>query len=62
MKTRLEWFDNLPQELKGKALANTKALELQSKHKSLKESLLHAFVWSYSPEGFDYWDEIYIKL
>lgn len=61
MKTTREWYNELPNDIKIKALANTKWTTIDSSDASLPQALLGAFVWSDTPEGMDYWSEVYDK-
>lgn len=62
MKTIEEYLNELPQPYKQQALINMEAEEATSLEKDLKDALQFAFVWKESPEGFDYWDNLYISL
>jgi hypothetical protein len=61
MKTTREWYNELPNDIKIKALANTKWTTIDSSAASLSEALCTAFVWSDTPEGMDYWSKVYDK-
>lgn len=63
MKTIEQWFtDVLPQEVLEKAIYNTKTYSFPGRLKcefhSFYDSINAAFVWSGTPEGFDYWFDI----
>jgi len=62
MKTTREWYNELPNDIKIKALANTKWTTIDSNDASLSTALLAAFVWADTPEGIDYWSEVYDKV
>lgn len=62
MKKTKEWLSELPTEVSEKAIANTPANVLDSEADSLKTALFHAFQWDNSPEGFEYWDKIWMEL
>ena len=62
MKTTREWYNELPNDIKIKALANTKWTTIDSSDASLSQALLSAFVWADTPEGMDYWSEVYDKV
>lgn len=61
MKTIREWYEDLPKESRDKALKNTPKDTLDDKEASLSEALEGAFFWRSSPEGFDYWETLYVK-
>lgn len=62
MKTIKEWFNDLPEDVREKALRNTDDLRLESTELSLKSALIGAFAWEDTPEGGDYWGKIYTSL
>lgn len=62
MKTTEEWLNELPAEAASKALENTPKLLLNVPEESLKSAILGAFAWYKSPEGHNYWQEIYDSL
>jgi hypothetical protein len=62
MKTTREWYNELPNDIKIKALANTKCTTIDSNDASLSEALLGAFLWADTPEGMNYWGEVYDKV
>jgi len=61
-KTALEWFQELPEDVREKAIANTKKWRLSEKYESLKDALFHSFVWIDSPEKDKFWCDIHINL
>jgi len=63
-KSVKEWLEELPEEIRDKAISNTKAalLEEVAVAKSLKEAVLGAFIWGETPEGHKYWQEIHESL
>ena len=58
-KTAREWFAELPQPTREKALANTDKISLLLKYKSLDLALLVSFDWSESPEGGAFWSNVH---
>jgi hypothetical protein len=62
MKTTREWYNELPNDIKIKALANTETSVLNSGAPKLSETLLAAFVWNDTPEGMEYWLKIYTDI
>lgn len=64
MKKIVEWLQEMPEEIKSKAIINAQkedpeALEMLSPN--LFFSLLLAFTWSSSLEGTDYWENVFIN-
>jgi hypothetical protein len=62
MKTTREWYNELPNDIKIKALANTEWTTIYSGAPKLSEALLTAFVWNDTPEGMEYWLKIYTDI
>jgi hypothetical protein len=62
MKTIKEWFEDLPKEVREKAIANTNDNLLGSRVENLKKALSGAFQWHLSPEGQNYWINIIESL
>lgn len=60
-KTAREWFAELPQPTREKALANTDKISLLLKYKSLDEALDGSFYWHKSPEGDTFWENIVLQ-
>jgi hypothetical protein len=57
--TTQEWLELLPHEISKKAIDNASVWEtLQVKRCTLKEALQLAFIWSKSPEGYQYWETV----
>lgn len=54
-KTAREWFAELPQPTREKALAITSEKSLLLKYESLDEALGSCFAWTKSQEGNDFW-------
>lgn len=68
MKTRLQYFNNLPDEVKQKAISNMQNAQginandfLIQKCESLEEAIYGAFIFFNTAEGFNYWQNISIK-
>jgi hypothetical protein len=63
MKTIQEWLNELPEDVRDKAIANTdKDLLEINLYNRLSHALEGAFVWALTPEGWDYWDKIHDSL
>ena len=71
MKTISEYLDELPEPFKSKAIKNYTDFQSTLKTHGIKEphtatskhgALSCAFSWIKSPEGFDYWNDLYIEL
>jgi len=58
-QTAREWFAELPQPTREKALANTGKKPLLSKYESLDEAIIGSFDWDKSPEGGAFWCNVY---
>lgn len=69
MKTRKDYFDQLPEGVRAAAVRNTTtSCERRDRYRTLEESLsvecaklhtlLGAFVFAETPEGTDYWNKI----
>lgn len=61
-KTAREWFAELPQPTREKALANTGEKSLRSKCKSLADAIIESFGWIESPEGGTFWSNVYDEV
>lgn len=59
-KTAREWFAELPQPTREKALANADE-EILEKFKSLAEGILYGFNWEKSQEGPSFWYDVYAQ-
>jgi hypothetical protein len=63
MKTIREWLNELPEDVRDKAIANTEENVLAIKfYTNLADALNGAFIWEESQQGFDYWNEIHDTL
>jgi NTP pyrophosphatase (non-canonical NTP hydrolase) len=58
MKTIKEWFLELPEGVKQKALSNLNQEVKDLKVTSLSTALARGFSWSGSPEGLLYWESV----
>ena len=61
-KTIHEWLNELGEPHRTKAVNNCKAFDLKTERESLASSLLGAFDWRKSPEGYKYWFNLYITI
>ena len=61
-KSRVEWFNDVPDDIRRKLMANTPPAIQFLICLDLKEALLDAFDFHVSPEGKDYWDSTYRQL
>lgn len=63
-KTINEWFYNLNNSVRAKALKNMddQLISGEQKCKSLREAINGAFTWSRTPEGAQYWSELYGRV
>lgn len=60
-KAVIEWIEeDLPSPYKEQALKNMVSPRLR--YDSLKMALVSAFEWMETPQGFDYWKEVYDSL
>ena len=60
-KAVIEWMEeDLPSPYKEQALENMVSPRLR--YDSLKMALVSAFEWMETPQGFDYWKEVYDSL
>lgn len=64
MKTIKEWLETLPEPYREQALNNSKEMNitLNSKVERLTSAISFSFIWSNSPEGFDYWWDLIKEL
>ena len=58
-KTIKEWFEELPQGYRERALANMTKNALEWRDVSLKDAICCAFAWDESQEGPDFWVEVH---
>lgn len=59
MKIVKEWFNDLEEPYKKQALENTVEKSLKIIAESMTEALSSAFYWTDSPQGHDYWSNIF---
>ena len=62
MKKTIEWLRTLDEPYRTQAIINTSVSDLLVQKDSLEEALADAFYWGESPEGDDYWSEIFSKI
>jgi len=56
MKTTLEWFNELPDGYRERAIANAgDATWLADLETSVDDALFYAFIWDKPPEGCEFW-------
>ena len=61
--THLELLQTLPSPYREQAIENNSEECLQSTEcKNILEALEDGFSWMYSPQGFEYWDNFYLKF
>jgi hypothetical protein len=60
MKTTEEWFNQLNEAYKDKALKNM--TDAKAEHYSLAGAISNGFVWSDTPEGKDYWNGVFREV
>ena len=58
-KTIFNWLAELKQPYKTKAIDNTSPNNLTYERNSLHQAVLGAFEWDKSPEGDEYWRNLY---
>ena len=56
-KTIREHFESFPEPFRTQAIENTTEKVLKKKKQTKKEALYLAFVWTFSRQGHDYWDD-----
>lgn len=66
MKTYIEWFSLLPSPYKEKAIKNSIQGDWidpdKEQSESMENALAKGFCWTTSPEGEDYWNELFAKI
>ncbi len=60
MKTTEEWFNQLNEAYKDKALKNM--TDPKSEHYTLAGAISNGFVWNDTPEGKDYWNGVFREV
>lgn len=59
MKTIKQWFETLPTPANRRAIYNAHQSVLDTYEPNLHTALKRGFVWNYSREGQQYWNDIY---
>lgn len=54
-KTRLQWYNTLPEPIRTMAIENTRKEKLKVKDANAKESISSAFSWYGTPQGIIFW-------
>lgn len=62
MKTIKEWLETLEEPYKTQAFINTSNEMLEEETINLSYALLDGFIWSDSPEGSEYWDNVHTQI
>lgn len=63
MKTIREWLEELPEPYKTQAKQNTKKLSVfKLEEPTLSDAVMSAFRWETTPEGLNYWMNLYDEL
>jgi hypothetical protein len=60
MKTTEEWFNELNEAYKDKALKNM--TDPKSEHYTLAGAISNGFSWNDTPEGKDYWNGVFREV
>lgn len=64
--TAPNWYLELPNDIQQKAITNFKNAGLlayqEYKYSSLKDALKCGFVWEKTPEGFQFWQDVFNQL
>ena len=55
VKTRLEWYQDLPEDIRERAVRNTEERYLRFKKESFRDAIYGGFTWLDSPEGQEFW-------
>jgi hypothetical protein len=60
----LEWYEELPEPIRSQAIKNYNFQNTIRNEESVasKRIAIDHFNWEGTPEGFDYWNDIYNKL
>ena len=60
--THLDLLNKLPSPYREEAIENnTEEYLKSSRYKTVLEVLDNGFVWKYSPQGYDYWDNVFYR-
>jgi len=57
-KTVNEWFNELPDGYRGRALNNAHYSLINTYDSTMAEAICRAFSWSGTPEGHDFWSDV----
>ena len=60
MKTTEEWFNELKEDYRAKALKNM--TNPKAEHYSLAGAISNGFAWQETPEGKDYWNGVFREI
>lgn len=64
-KTIEEWLNELEEPYRTQAIENTKRLagteRLYEPADNITDALMSAFIWETSPEGYEYWSDLFGK-
>ena len=61
-KTLTDWINTLPRIIRKKAFNNAHVNRLNLTYPSLDSALSDAFHFDQTPEGRDYWNQVYYKI
>jgi hypothetical protein len=61
MKTNVQWYMELPEPYKMHAIQNAERDNLLGMKASTLAAALCAFPWGTTPQGYDYWQEVFAK-
>jgi len=56
------WLKSLPEPYRSKAIKNYCPDNKYESFTSQKQALLSAFLWEKTKEGFEYWNELFLKI
>jgi hypothetical protein len=57
-KTTKEWFNELPDGYRERAIANTTEGILETRENSIVDAFYRSFTWDKSPEGHRFWKRV----
>ena len=58
-KTTKEWFEEMPNEYRGRALNNAHYSLINTYDSTMAEVICRAFSWRETPEGYDFWSDVH---
>jgi len=61
MKTVKEWLETLPEPYRTQALENAIKSKLDDSSPDFGSAVIMGFIWEKSPQGWDYWNKIFIR-